>query len=192
MATGATRKAPGHVPGEEGLWVFIGGDLVVFAVFFITFAVYRQQETALFEASSALLDKRLGLLNTLLMLTSSWFVAQAVAAARSGSGGQARRLLIGAIMLGTGFVVVKGFEYSAKIAAGITLNTNTFFINYYMFTAIHLVHVIIGLGVLIYTFRQLEPDGSPSGGIALIEGGGAFWHLVDLLWLALFALLYLL
>ena len=157
MAGRPVRKAPGHIPGEAGLWVFIGGDLVVFAVFFITFAVYWRQETALFEASSALLDKRIGLLNTLLLLTSSWFVAQAVSAVRSGAGRRARALVICAIALGAGFVALKGFEYHAKIAAGITLNTNDFFINYYMFTAIHLLHVIIGLGALTFIVSRFQP-----------------------------------
>lgn len=192
MPASPPKSASGHVPGEEGLWVFIGGDLLVFAAFFITFAVYWRQDRALFQASSALLDKRIGLANTLLLLTSSWFVAQAVAAVRAGAGPRARALLMGAIGLGSGFVVLKGFEYHAKIAAGITLNTNGFFILYYMYTAIHLLHVIIGLGALAFIVTRFQRDGSLKGGVALVEGGGAFWHLVDLLWLALFALLYLL
>lgn len=187
----AASPARGHVPGEEGVWVFIGGDLIVFAVFFVTYALARQQELTLFESSQALLDRRLGLLNTLLLLTSSCFVAQAVAAVRRGDD-RARRLLLGAILLGSGFVVVKAFEYSAKIAQGFTLNSNSFSIYYYMFTGIHLVHVLIGLGVLCFTLSRFDRSGRMQGGVALIEGSGAFWHLVDLLWIILFALLYLL
>ena len=174
------------------MWVFIGGDLLVFAAFFITFAVYRRQDPVLFESASALLDKRFGLLNTLLLLTSSWCVAQAVGALRAGHGFLARRLVVGAIVLGAGFVAVKGCEYQAKISAGLTLNTNIFFIQYYMFTAIHLLHVLIGLGVLMFIAARFRPDGTLPGGVALLEGAGAFWHFVDLLWLVLFALLYLL
>lgn len=193
MAASQAAASPprGHVPGEEGVWVFIGGDLIVFAVFFVTYALARQQELALFESAQALLDRRLGLLNTLLLLTSSFFVAQAVAAVRRGDD-RARRLLLGAILLGSGFVVVKAFEYSAKIAQGFTLNSNSFSIYYYMFTGIHLVHVLIGLGVLCFTLSCFDRSGRMQGGIALIEGSGAFWHLVDLLWIILFALLYLL
>ena len=191
-ASQAVASSPrGHVPGEEGVWVFIGGDLIVFAVFFVTYALARQQELALFESAQALLDRRLGLLNTLLLLTSSLFVAQAVAAVRRGDG-RARRLLLGAILLGSGFVIVKAFEYSAKIAHGFTLNSNSFSIYYYMFTGIHLVHVLIGLGVLCFTLARFDRAGRMQGGVALIEGSGAFWHLVDLLWIILFALLYLL
>lgn len=194
MAASQTAAPPRplrHVPGEEGVWVFIGGDLVVFAVFFITYALARQQELALFESSQALLDRGLGLLNTLLLLTSSLFVAQAVAAVRRADH-RARILLAGAILLGASFVVVKAFEYSAKIAQGFTLNSNSFSIYYYMFTGIHLVHVLIGLGALGFAFSRFDRNGQMQGGISLIEGSGAFWHLVDLLWIILFALLYLL
>ena len=194
MSTSDTNTVPGkrerHLPGEEGVWVFIGGDLVVFALFFVAFAIARMNDPALFETSQATLDRGLGLLNTLILLTSSWFVARAVAKVRAGQL-DARKYIFGAIALGLGFVVVKAVEYSAKISAGLTLNTNEFFIYYFMFTGIHLLHVLIGLGVLIFTASQFEQSGKMKGGIALIEGSGAFWHLVDLLWIVLFALFYL-
>jgi nitric oxide reductase NorE protein len=84
------------------------------------------------------------------------------------------------------------FEWGGKIADGITLNSNEFYSFYYMFTGIHLVHVLLGMGVLVYLLvRSKRPDPGTSY-VALMEGGGAFWHLVDLLWVVLFALLYLL
>ena len=101
-------------------------------------------------------------------------------------------LIGGAIMLGAGFIVVKVFEYYSKISAGYTLNSNEFFIYYYMFTAIHLIHVVIGLGVLILIFSGFDRAGRYCAELSVIEGGGAFWHLVDLLWIVLFALFYLL
>lgn len=189
--TAPTRRAHGHVPGEEGVWVFIGGDLIAFAIFFITYAVARRQEPALFDQAQALLDRGLGLLNTLLLLTSSLLVAQALNAARRDDT-RARPLIYGAIALGIGFVIVKAFEYSAKIAQGFTLNSNSFSIYYYMFTGIHLIHVLIGLGVLAFAASRFGRAGRLHGGIGVIEGCGAFWHLVDLLWIILFALLYLL
>lgn len=191
MAVPAPSARRRHLPGEEGVWVFIFGDLLVFATFFMTYAVERMGNLALFSRSQALLDRQLGLLNTLLLLTSSWCVAQAVAAVRR-EDRRARMLIGGAILLGVGFVAVKFVEYGAKISAGITLNTNGFFIYYYMFTAIHLIHVLIGLGVLTFVFSRFDRTGRYTAGLPLIEGGGAFWHLVDLLWILLFALLYLL
>ncbi|MGO4169213.1 MULTISPECIES: cytochrome c oxidase subunit 3 [unclassified Novosphingobium] len=191
QTTPAIKTPAGRIPGEEGVWVFIGGDLIVFAVFFITYAVAHRQESALFETSQRLLDRHLGLLNTLLLLTSSLCVAQAVTAVRKGDR-RARHFLLGAIALGMGFVAVKAVEYSAKIAEGFTLNTNAFSIYYYMFTGIHLVHVVIGIGVLCFAASQIESSGQMRGSVALIEGSGVFWHMVDLLWIILFALLYLL
>lgn len=173
------------------MWVFIFGDLVVFAVFFVTFLVYRMGDPDTFMRSQALLDRGLGLLNTLLLLTSSWFVARAVQDAR-GTGLQTRRLVAAGMACGVGFCGVKVVEYHAKIAAGLTLNTNDFFIFYYMFTGIHLIHVLIGLGVLAFLFHSAHPSQRGTGHIALMEGGAAFWHLVDLLWIVLFPLFYLL
>lgn len=180
----------GHIPGEEGVWVFIFGDLLVFATFFVTYAVSRMQELDLFRQSQAQLDRGLGLANTLLLLTSSWCVAQAVAAVRRGDR-RARTLVAAGIACGLGFVGVKIVEYSAKIRAGITLNTDPFFTFYYMFTAIHLIHVVIGLGVLTFICTRFDRAGRFAASHGLMEGGGAFWHLVDLLWIVLFALLYL-
>jgi nitric oxide reductase NorE protein len=203
-ASGPAAPGPGekHLPGEEGVWVFILGDLVVFAIFFLTYVVYRSDNTPLYHASQDLLNRPLGLLNTVLLLTSSLFVAHAVRDARNG-GRRTPALLIAAICCGVGFCLVKAVEYGEKFAAGITLNSNEFFIFYFMFTGIHLAHVLIGLSVLVYLFarsRRLAPDASPVAGpeaspeasyVQALEGGGAFWHLVDLLWVVLFALLYL-
>jgi nitric oxide reductase NorE protein len=182
----------GHVPGEAGVWVLILGDLLAFSAFFAVFLVHRSENVALFSASQAAMDRRFGLANTLLLLTSSLFVAGAVTAARAGARGRAARLLMLALGCGCGFIVSKVFEWAGKIAAGITLNSNEFYSFYYMFTGIHLVHVLLGMGVLMYLLvRSKRPDPGTSY-VALMEGGGAFWHLVDLLWVVLFPLLYLL
>jgi nitric oxide reductase NorE protein len=190
VAPAASGRADTHLPGEEGVWVFIGGDLVVFAIFFLTYTTYRAADMALYLQSQALLNRSLGLLNTFLLLTGSLFVAQALRQARKGAAVTAP-LLLAAIACGGGFCVVKAFEYGAKISAGITLNTNEFFIFYYMFTGIHLVHVLIGLGVLTYLWNRARTGPLDGAYVRLLEGGGAFWHLVDLLWVVLFALFYL-
>jgi len=179
-----------RMPGEEGVWFFIFGDLVVFGIFFLTYLTYRAADPALYAASQAQLNTALGFLNTLLLLTSSWFVAQAVKAVREGRQAAAPRLIAGGFLLGAGFVAVKIAEYSEKLAAGITVVTDEFFMFYFMYTGIHLLHVLIGLGVLVFLFRLAR---SPEAGahVSSFESGGAFWHLVDLLWVVLFALLSL-
>jgi nitric oxide reductase NorE protein len=178
-----------HLPGEEGVWVFIFGDLIVFSVFFLTYVFYRAADLPLYLASQQLLSRPLGLANTLLLLTSSWFAAQAVKQTRNG-GTHARAFLLAAMGCGLGFCLIKIVEYGSKLAAGISLNTNEFFTFYFMFTGIHLVHVLIGLAVLGFLAAHANRPCDASH-IRVVEGGAAFWHLVDMLWVVLFALLYL-
>jgi nitric oxide reductase NorE protein len=166
--------------------------MCAFSAFFAVYLVHRAQDVALFSISQAALERRFGLLDTALLLTSSLFVARAVIAARAGGRRHSARLLILALACGGGFVVSKAFEWGGKIAAGITLNTNEFYGFYYMFTGIHLLHVLVGMGVLTYLLaRSRRADPGPNH-VAVMEGGGAFWHMVDLIWVVLFALFYLL
>lgn len=181
-----------HVPGEAGIWFFVGGDLLVFTLFFVLVALGQAENPMLFAASRAQLDKWTGLANTLLLLTSSWLVALAVARCREGSGRSAAPLLAFAVICGLGFVTNKAFEWHHKISAGITPETNDFFMYYFVFTGIHLFHVIIGLIVLAISARSCRRPALSAIQLTMIESGAIFWHLVDLLWVILFALFYLL
>jgi len=191
-AEGDAPARASHLPGEAGIWVLILGDLGVFAVFFATFLVYRAQDVALYATSQQTLQRGLGLLNTGLLLTSSLCVALAVVDVRERRPARAVQLLAAAFACGAGFAVSKAFEWGAKIRAGITLNTDEFYSFYFMFTGIHLLHLLIGLGVLGYLMARLRRAEAGAAPVSAMEAGGAFWHLVDLLWVVLFALLYLL
>jgi nitric oxide reductase NorE protein len=182
-----------RIPGEEGAWLFIFGDMLVFAVFFLTYVWYRAQQPGLYDQSQLALDQAFGLVNTLLLLSSSWLLALGVRAFRLGFIDLSRWLVVGTIALGGGFVISKAFEWSDKFAHGITVMTNDFFMFYFMFTGIHLFHVLIGLGVLAMLHRLLGRDSTDGEGqvFTVVESAAAFWHLVDLLWIVLFALIYL-
>ncbi len=184
----ALPAAARRLPGEAGVWVFIFGDLLMFGLFFLTYMAYRADDPALYRASQLQLNRGFGLFNTLLLLSSSLAVALAVQDARA-AGRRAPALILAAMACGAGFCAVKAVEYTEKIAAGITLNSNPFFMFYFAFTGIHLLHVLIGLGVLGFMLSKLHAR--DAGTIGALEGGGAFWHLVDLLWVVLFALFYL-
>lgn len=186
----AARVQAGHIPGEAGLWVMILGDMTVFGLFFITFAVYRIDDAALFAASQLQLNQALGLVNTLLLLTSSFAVASAVQALRAGRHASARRSTSIGIALGIGFVGVKAIEYGEKFAVGILPTTNDFFMFYFAFTAIHLLHVFVGLAALLFVRSRCTANVT-TGGMSAVEGCGVFWHLVDILWVILFAIFYL-
>ena len=180
-----------HLPGETGVWIFIIGDVLVFSLLFSVFVYDRSQEVALFVEQQQLLNQTLGLVNTLLLLTSSWFVALAVHGARTGQLSRARGCFVLAILGGIGFVVIKYFEWSEKIAAGLTIETNNFFMYYYLMTGIHLMHMVIGIGVLVFLWQSVRDTELDAQGVGVLESGACYWHLVDILWIALFALLYL-
>lgn len=174
-----------------GILTFIAADTANFVLFFGYFMVERLQQPALFARSAAQLDIRLGLLNTIILITSGWLVALAVEAARAQQVARVRRLLLGAIGVGSCFVLVKGYEYAAKIAQGLTPQTDAFFAFYYVFTGVHLLHYVIGLALLIATAMRARPLRPDPGFLGWIESCALFWHMVDLLWVFLFAMLYL-
>jgi nitric oxide reductase NorE protein len=171
--------------------VLIFGDLAVFSIFFLTFAYYRRLDPEPYHRSSATLSPMLGSINTLLMLTSSWFVATALHLARQGRQAPSRRCFSLGLACGLAFVGVKFVEYGAKFRAGITLTTNDFYMFYFVLTGIHLLHVLIGIAVLAFLMRQVSAGPPDERRIQHLESGASFWHLVDLLWIVLFGLLYL-
>ena len=190
-SVGPRGSARPHLPGEPGIWMFIVGDLVMFSLFFGTFVFYRTQNVELYIEAQNALNQTHGLINTLLMLTSSWFVAIAVQGARIRQFKISTQYFSLAFVCGVGFAIVKYFEYGEKIRAGITLETNEYFMYYYLFTGIHLLHVFIGLGVLAFCLNTVKQTDFGKSHLTHLESGASFWHLVDMLWIVLFALLYL-
>ena len=188
---GVSRSAA-RLPGDPDVWIFIVAELMLFGAFFLAYMVYRAWETPLFDESQRALDVKLGALNTLILFTSSWAVASAVAAARRDERSRVPRRLACAIALATAFVVVKCFEYWAKLEHGITLTTNTFFQFYYCFTGIHLAHVLGGAVILTVAWSNARRGAYHAGETRGLATAASYWHMVDLLWVFLFALLYLL
>ncbi len=187
MAAGRTRK----VPGEEGIWVFVLGDMTVFGLFFATFMYSRGENPAVFARDHADLHVALGVVNTVLLLSSSLLVVLAVQRVLAGRHADAWRLIAAALGCGVGFVAVKAVEWTQLFAARKGVGSGEFFSYYFVFTGIHLLHVLIGLAVLsrlIVVIRQAEFTDKQA---RLCETGGIFWHMVDLLWVVLFALFYL-
>lgn len=172
--------------------MLVAGDLLVFSAFFILLALGQREQSAIFFQSRAMLDQGAGLLNTLLLLTGSWFVAQGVQRCRSAGLGPARQFFSLGILCGLGFVANKALEWKSKFSQGVTPKTNDFFMYYFVFTGIHLLHVLVGIGVLFMLRSVSHHPALNARQIRTVESGATFWHLVDLLWIVLFALLYLL
>jgi len=193
-------SAKTHVPGEVGIWVFILGDMAIFGLFFFVFVYYRGLNIDVYLQSQATLNQNYGALNTLFLLASSWFVAMAVEDMRSKVTRLAPRFFVLAMLCGLGFAVVKIIEYREKITAGITLTSSDFYMYYYIFTGLHFLHVLIGMGVLVFLWLKAKsavqrkgelPIADKAKEMMLIESGASYWHMVDLLWIVLFPLLYL-
>jgi nitric oxide reductase NorE protein len=186
------QSAKKYLPGESGVWVFILGDMMMFALLFTVFIYYRSQDVDLFAQSQVTLKQTYGAVNTLLLLSSSWFVALAIQAARRSLGNISARYFALTIFCALAFVAVKVLEYGEKFRAGISIITNDFYMYYFMLTGIHLIHVVIGLGVLTFLWHTARSAELDEKNINLLESGASFWHMVDILWIVLFALFYLL
>jgi nitric oxide reductase NorE protein len=187
-AEAAAVRPHRHVPGETGLWVFLLGDMIMFSVFFGFVAVLHGLHPEMFRASQRALHPSLGLLNTLLLLTASALVVRGLRRLRSGQSARTPSL---ALVCALGFAVVKAVEYTLVIRAGHTPESNEFFMYYFVFTGIHLAHLTIGLGALtVLIVLSRRPPLGP-GGLKVAEGAAVYWHMVDLLWLVLFPLFYL-
>lgn len=177
---------------EEGIWIFIFADMCMFGIFFITFMYERLKSPALYIESQLQLNQALGMINTLVLLISSWFVVLATRALHRGRPKYSSLFLGLAFFCGAVFVVNKVIEYSEKIEQGISILTNDFFMFYYVLTGIHLAHVLGGMVVLFVLMRKLKNSSFQKTGISTVEGGAIYWHMVDLLWILIFPLIYFL
>jgi nitric oxide reductase NorE protein len=182
---------PDKLPGDSGVWTFIIADMGAFALFFLIFAAGRFAAPELYEQSRQHLDVSMGALNTLILLTSSFFMVRSVKAARALNRRAVNWNLALTILIGLGFAVTKLLEYSAKIDAGIGLTTNEFFTYYFAFTGIHFLHFAIGIAALAMMLLKSFQDTLDAKFIVWIESVGCYWHMVDLLWIMLFPMIYL-
>lgn len=196
MSVDAAQRAPTHgapsgrhVPGEPEFWLFIMGDLTVFGVFFGVWAWGHTHSPQAFELGRASMIQSIGLGETLALITSSAAVALALNHARAARWPAAARGYLMAIACGAVFVVLKAVEYSAHLAAGDSPAGGGFYMYYFVFTGIHLLHVLVGLLGLSIAARSMRSPKRLS--VATLEGIGVYWHMVDVLWVVLFALIYL-
>jgi len=188
----STAPKQRHIPGETGVWILIFGDMTIFAVLFCVFLNARKSNPVQFAHDQAALNANFGAINTVLLLVSSLCVVMAVRAIRSGvHQSLASRYVVAAWLCGIGFLVIKALEYSEKISHGITPQTSEFFMYYFVLTGLHAFHLLIGLGILGGLFALSRKPDMSTGKFAFFEAGACFWHMVDLLWIVLFPLIFL-
>jgi nitric oxide reductase NorE protein len=170
--------------------------MLIFAEMFWVYGYYRADHYEAFHAAQGMLIPAFGLAYTVILLTSSWFVVLAISAARQAQLELADKLVKVGLALGASFAVIKLIEYGTKFAQGLTPLTNDFFMFFFLMTFVHLLHASVGLGVLAYMRRRIRAlpvgfVGRDLQDMRVIEVCGIYWHMVDLLWIVLFALFYL-
>jgi cytochrome c oxidase subunit III len=192
-----------HATARLGMWVFLGSETLLFAGLFALYAAYRFTYPAEFHAAASHANLALGTINTYLLLTSSLTMALAVHATRQGERGRTVALLLATIAFGLAFDALKAIEYAEHLAAGFAPGAAYTFAGlpargvalyvtlYYLLTGLHALHVTGGVVMLAWlAWRARRGAFTPASHLAL-ELGGLYWHLVDLVWIFLWPLLYL-
>ncbi|MFX0546838.1 cytochrome c oxidase subunit 3 [Roseovarius sp. S1116L3] len=173
-----------ELPGDLLIWVLIISELLVFGAGLGAFLSVRLTDPVGFAEAQQHLDRTGAALNTVVLITSGYLAARALQFRQAARRSAARLALLGAAALGVVFLVIKGAEYAGKAAEGINYDTHPFFMFYYLLTGFHATHVVAGIILLLLVAWRDAPEN--------IEMGAAFWHMVDLVWVLLFPIIYLL
>lgn len=177
-------------PGDLAIWIFIMAELLVFAIFFSSYAFARSGHVEMFNTGQATLDQTLAMINTLTLITSSYMVVRAIAAVREQRNRQGFYWLLSAISMGFLFLVVKSFEYVEHYQQGHNLRTNLFFMFYFSLTFFHFMHVIMGMVILSANAVKTRAGAYTADNHRGLETGASYWHMVDIVWIILFPLVY--
>lgn len=179
-----------YPPGGILMWIIIFLELITFGMALVAFAYYGSENHELFHQSRLQLNTTYGAINTVFLLTSGFFMANAVQFFKEMELLKSSLFFKLAMLGGFLFLALKSIEYYHKIESGISLETNIFFTFYWLLTGFHVIHVIIGLVILSWTNYGINKKHSNTT-IEDVEACAAFWHMCDLIWLLLFPVLYL-
>jgi len=177
-----------YPPGGILLWIIIYLELITFGIALIAMVYYGKEEPSLFHNSRLMLNSTYGMVNTIFLLTSGFFMASAVNELKANALQKSKTYLLITILFGFLFLVLKSIEYTGKLDEGLDMSYNSFFTFYWSLTLFHVIHVIVGLVILISVYYGLK---KPKTTIEDVEAGAAFWHMCDLIWLLLFPVIYL-
>ncbi|MHC2148491.1 cytochrome c oxidase subunit 3 [Pseudomonas sp. 210_17 TE3656] len=192
MSTSLETVATRRLPGDLAMWLFILAELSVFALLILAFAVTQALKPQLFAASRQLLDTSTGLAMTLSLLSAGLLAALAQQRVRQARPGQAALLLLLALLVACGYLGLKLGEYRHLLSLGLGLEHNTFFTLYWILTGFHFLHVLLGILILAWLAEGCRRRRYGPGNCSGFESGVLYWHMVDLVWVVLFPLVYLL
>jgi cytochrome c oxidase subunit 3 len=207
VTSSVAAVAQGHVHRDDvgtklGMWLFLFTELILFGGMFIVYAVYRFKYPTEFHLAATELDTLVGTVNTLILLTSSLTIAMSITSIQEGKKGLSLLLVGITIALALAFLVNKYFEWGHKFAVGLypgspeLLNRPVgeilYFGLYFVMTGLHGLHVIIGAVVLAVMMVFIAKGTVTKHSFVRLEAGALYWHLVDIIWIFLFPLFYLL
>lgn len=181
-----------RAPGSKGVYLFVLIDMTIFSIMFASYVFERSHAMAVFDQSQETLDITLGAINTLILLTSSWFMVLSISAVKRNLFTTASNYLLMTFICGVIFIANKLYEYDVKINSGVSMLTNDFYVFYYVLTGLHCVHVIIGMMVLFVLWRSSRKKKYCQNNYYGMVVGATYWHMVDVLWIMIFPLLYIL
>ena len=184
-------RAERELAGGTVIWLFVAVELLTFGLFFVGFAASRRSDPALFLAGQQQLHPLSGAINTAVLLSGGWLAARGVLANRLDDRRRTTAFFVGAAIAGIVFMTIKSREYAEVFATGVSLSTNTFWFFYLFVTGLHFVHVLAGVGFLLTTAWQASRGAYGARSPSTVEAVAIFWHLVDLIWVFLFPLIYL-
>lgn len=185
------KKETKSLPGDLAIWFIVFAELLVFGIFFISYAVVRINNIEMFNHYQLTLNRETGAINTILLITASYFIVRAIHAVKKNQIKPCYHFIYASIGCGAMFVFIKSIEIYDKFSIGIDLTTNTFYMFYFLLTLFHYFHVILGVMILIAVAIKAHRGGYNSDDYFGIETAGAYWHMVDLAWIILFPLIYI-
>jgi cytochrome c oxidase subunit 3 len=184
-----------------GMWLFLYSEIMLFGGLFVLYAVYLSRYTQDFVEGGKELNRIIGAVNTVILLVSSFTVAASITAIRRKKAGAATGFLVFSILCGIVFLVNKYFEWGHKFHEGIYPNAerlvdgppgiNIFFGMYYVITGLHGLHIVVGTILLSISIYMIVKRKITQDSYAMLENSGLYWHLVDLIWIFVFPLFYL-
>ena len=191
-AHGANDHVESFERARFGMWLFLASEIMFFAGFIGAYVVLRMANPQLAVAGQSVLSWQLAAVNTAVLIVSSLTMVLAVHYISKGNRGRCEDMVMLTAVLGTVFLVIKGFEYAAKLGhtPPITPNTSTFWSSYYLMTGFHGLHVLGGIVALVFLLFYIKNYGPER--YAKVENVALYWHFVDLVWIFLFPIVYLL
>ena len=195
------EKRTDETGAKMGMWLFLFTELLFFSGMFLLYAVYRSEYLGEFHSAALELSLTIGGINTIILITSSLTMALAITAIKKGDNKLSLLLQTATILMGIAFLVLKYFEWSAKVKSGLfpgspemlSLGQGSiiFYSLYFVMTGLHGIHVLIGVIVFIVLLRMSIKGSINKNCSITLENSGLYWHFVDIVWIYLFPLLYL-